>query len=63
MLFLLTIGMGSAYDRASAFCLVMLAFSATISGLIYFLLIRDRYEAKQRRLMRKEEKKNKKAFG
>ena len=47
------LGMGNAYDRASAFCLILLAMSAAISGIIYFVLIRDRYDAKLKRLNRK----------
>ena len=57
------LGMGSAYDRASAFCLILLAISAAISGLVYFTLIRDRYEAKLKRLQRKEEKERRKLNG
>jgi len=50
------VGFGSAYDRGSAFCLILLAMSAIISGLIYFFLIRDRYEAKLAREIRKEKR-------
>jgi multiple sugar transport system permease protein len=48
------LGMGSAYDRASAFCLILLAMSAVISALIYFFLIRDKYDAKLNRQMKKK---------
>ena len=48
------LGMGSAYDRASAFCLILLAMSAVISALIYFFLIRDKYDAKLKRQMKKK---------
>ena len=47
---------GNAWDRASAFSIVLMLISAAVSGLIYFLLIRDRYEAKLRRKLRKEQK-------
>ena len=47
---------GNLWDRASALSLVLMVISAAVSGLIYFLLIRDRYEAKLRRMNRKEEK-------
>ncbi|MCR5328110.1 MAG: sugar ABC transporter permease [Saccharofermentans sp.] len=47
---------GKVWDRSSAFCLVMLVISAAISGLIYFTLIRDRYEAKLQRQIRKEKR-------
>ena len=50
------LGMGNAYDRASAFCIIMLALSAAISGLVYFLLLRDRYEVELKRRMRKEKR-------
>ena len=50
------LGAGSVWDRASAFCLVMLVISAAVSGLIYFTLIRDRYEAKLQRQIRKEKR-------
>ena len=50
------LGMGSAFDRASAFCLIMLALSASISGLIYFFLLRDKYEVKLKRQLRAEKK-------
>ena len=50
------LGFGSAYDRASAFCLLLLALSATISGIVYFTLIRDKYEAKLARQIRKEKR-------
>ena len=48
------LGMGNAYDRASAFCLILLAMSAVISALIYFFLIRDKYDAKLKRQMKKK---------
>lgn len=48
------LGLGSAYDRASAFCLIMLAISAVLSGLVYFFLIRDKYDAKLKRQMKKK---------
>lgn len=48
------LGMGSAYDRASAFCLVMLAMSAVMSAIVYFFLIRDKYDAKLKRQMKKK---------
>ena len=48
------LGMGNAYDRASAFCLILLALSAVLSGLIYFFLIRDKYDAKLKRQMKKK---------
>ena len=48
------LGMGNAYDRASAFCLVMLAMSAAMSALVYFFLIRDKYDAKLKRQMKKK---------
>lgn len=51
------LGMGNAYDRASAFCLILLALSASISGLIYFFLIRDKYDARLKRIARKEKRK------
>jgi multiple sugar transport system permease protein len=50
------LGMGNAWDRASAFCLIMLGLSVAISGLIYFTLIRDRYETKLARRIRKEKR-------
>ena len=50
------IGAGKVWDRASAFCLIMLVLSAGVSGLIYFVLIRDRYEAKLQRQIRKEKR-------
>lgn len=48
------LGMGNAYDRASAFCLVLLAISAVMSGLIYFFLIRDKYDARLKRQMKRK---------
>lgn len=48
------LGMGNAYDRASAFCLVMLAMSAAMSALVYFFLIRDKYDAKMKRQLKKK---------
>lgn len=50
------LGFGNAWDRASAFSITLLILSATISGLIYFFLIRDKYDAKLKRLNRKREK-------
>ena len=50
------LGMGNAYDRASAFCLILLALSASISGLVYFTLLRDRYEVQLKRRLRKEKR-------
>lgn len=50
------LGMGNAYDRASAFCLILLALSAVLSGLIYFFLIRDKYDARIKRQMKKAER-------
>ena len=47
---------GSVWDRASAFCIIMLILSAAISGIVYFTLIRDRYEAKLQRQIRKEKR-------
>ena len=42
-----------AYDRASASSLIMLALYAFFAGLIYFIFIRDREEARRRRKIRK----------
>jgi multiple sugar transport system permease protein len=54
--------MGSyAYDRASAASLIMLALYAFFAGLVYFIFIRDRYEAKQRKLIRKERREARRA--
>ena len=50
------LGFGNAYDRASAFCLILLALSAGISSIIYFTLIRDKYEAKLARQRRREKR-------
>ena len=53
-----------AYDRASASSLIMLALYAFFAGLIYFIFIRDREEARRRRKIRKirrEERKRLKA--
>ena len=47
--------MGSfAYDRTSAASLIMLALYAFFAGVIYFIFIRDREEARYRRRIRKE---------
>lgn len=57
MMFLQNIfSFGNAYDRASAFCLVLFAISVTLSGIIYFFLIRDKHDAKLKRLIRKEKR-------
>ena len=48
------LGMGNAYDRASAFCLILLAMSAVISAGIYFFLIRDKYDARLKRQLKKK---------
>ena len=48
------LGMGSAYDRASAFCIILLIISAAISGLVYFIFIRDRSEAALRKMAKAE---------
>lgn len=50
------LGFGNAYDRASAFCLLLLAASAILSVLIYFIFIRDRYDAKLKRQLKKAQK-------
>ena len=57
------LGFGNAYDRASAFCLILLAISAVMSALIYFFFIRDRYDAKLKRQMRKAERQSRAANG
>lgn len=50
---------GSAYGKASAFCIILLGISAITCGLIYFFLIRDKYDAKLKRAIRKEKLKEK----
>ena len=49
-------GMGSAYDRASAFCLILLLISASISGIVYFIFIRDRSEAELKKIAKANKK-------
>ena len=48
--------MGKAWDRASAFSILLFLVCALLSAIIYFTLIRDRYEAKLARLRRKEKR-------
>lgn len=55
------LGMGpNGYAKGAAFCLVLLILSAIISGIIYFFLIRDRYEAKLKRKYKRELREEKK---
>ncbi len=53
--------MGKAWDRASAFSILLFLVSALLSAIIYFTLIRDRYEAKLARIRRKEKREQRKA--
>ena len=54
--------MGSyIYDRASAASVVLLGITAILAGILYFVFLWDKDEAKARRLMKKELKAMKKA--
>ena len=50
-----------AYDKASAASLVLLAIYIIISGIIYLTLLRDKDEAKLKKLIRQERKAAKEA--
>ncbi len=50
------LGLGRLWGKGGAFCLILLAMSAAISGLIYFFLIRDKYDARLKRMMRKKKR-------
>ena len=45
-----------AYDKASAASLILLAIYIIISGIVYMTLLRDKDEAKLRKLIRQERK-------
>ena len=55
------LGFSGVYDRASAFCLFLLAISGVICAIIYFVLIRDRYEARLQKQIRKEQREERRA--